>query len=60
MNARLITKGCCAECNKYSLQEIPLKDELQNQTLPILTCTRERGCICSYGFIPIDTKMGVQ
>lgn len=50
LRADLITKGCCKECEAYDLQEKALQDELKKPTLPIQTCTRSKGCICSYGF----------
>jgi hypothetical protein len=58
MNAIFNTRACCEECEKFNRKENSLKDEMQSPTLPIPTCTRERGCFCCYSFKCIRDENG--
>jgi hypothetical protein len=58
LNATLITKGCCSECDKIDGKELTFEEVLSTNPLPYKNCIRENGCICCYGFKTMRDKDG--
>lgn len=50
LEATIISKGCCRECENIFPKTIPFEDVLKKKPLSNQNCTRNSVCICSYGF----------
>lgn len=53
LNVIVISNGCCPECLKINGKEIPFKEAEKSPPIPHPKCTREWGCNCTIGFLPI-------
>ncbi|HMO63469.1 MAG TPA: hypothetical protein PKC39_15175 [Ferruginibacter sp.] len=54
----VISNDCCLECLKIDGQEIEFLEAEKNPPIPHPNCTREWGCNCTIGFLPIRDENG--
>jgi hypothetical protein len=52
----IISGNCCPYCNSLNEKQFEFEEVLANQYLGSIHCTRERGCICAYGYEALRDK----
>jgi hypothetical protein len=50
VEATIRTTGCCPECSTHEGLKMTIAEAINKELLPFPECTRDKGCVCFYGF----------